>query len=418
MKITPVLSLFLLFPATHLFSQETPIKNPVVTTLVAAHEGWVGGVTTDQVGYVYIADFVNTIWRFNPANGHMERFSDGYYGASGITLDRKGNLYQASYYGHSISRLNRNGISEMFVDEGLNGPVGMVFNQENELLVCNCNDQSIKKVDTEGVVSDFARSEFFNCPNGVTIDPQGNIYVVSFSGSKIVRITAEGETSVFADSEGSGLGHITLVNGIFYATSFADNKIFRITPSGEIRLFAGTGERGQKDGPAAEAMFSNPNGIAADSTGRYLYINDYVGDANASGLATTPFSIRRIELPSLTRILDHALENSSIDDMRQAYQSYRTDPDHAGENTEAAMNSLGWKYLGQDQPGQAVALLELNTESYPDSWRAYSSLGAAYMKNQQDARAIEVLKKSLELNPENQVAKGRLIELGAIKAED
>ena len=368
--------------------------------------------------YVYIADFVNTVWRLNPPTLDMQRFASGFYGASGITLDKNGNLYQASYYGHSISRVSRTGEVVTVADNGLNGPVGLIFNQANELLVCNCNDQSIKKVDAAGNVSDFARSPDFNCPNGVAMDANRNIYVVSFSGSKIVKITPEGEPSVFADSQGNGLGHIAIVNGVFYATSFQDNKVYRITPDGVVGVLAGTGERGQQDGSGTEALFSNPNGIYADSTGNYLYINDYIGDPNATGIAGTPFSIRRIELPSLTRILYFKLESESIAAMKSAYRAFKSDPANAGENSETGMNQLGWKYLSQNQAPEAVALFELNAASNPDSWRVYSSLGAGYMKLDENEKAIEVLQRSVELNPQNLVAKGRLVKLGALEADE
>ena len=99
--------------------------------------------------------------------------------------------------------------------------------------------------------------------NGITRDDDGNVFVVSFSGSKIIKITPEGETSVFADSGGNGIGHIVFLRGVFYATSYIDNKIYRVLPNGKLTLFAGTGERADKDGPVADAAFSNPNGIAA-----------------------------------------------------------------------------------------------------------------------------------------------------------
>ena len=47
--------------------------------------------------------------------------------------------------------------------------------------------------------------------------------------------------------------------------------------------------------------------------------------------------------------------------------------------------------------------------------RVYSSMGAAYMKVEENEKAIAVLNRSLELNPQNSVARGRLITLGAIE---
>ena len=409
-----ILTAVLLLPAMAMAATpEPPTTVPVVTTLLDDHRGWVGGVSVDQLGFLYVADFHESVWRLNPASGEIELYADGFYGASGNTLDRNGNLYQASFYGHTISRIARSGEAETIVDKGLNGPVGMTFNPDGDLLVCNCNDRRILKVDADGQVTEFATSEYFICPNGITLDPDGNAYVVSFSGSKVIKITPDGETSVFADSKGKGLGHITYLRGIFYATSFQDNKVYRISPSGEITVLAGTGERGGTDGPGAEATFSNPNGVVADPSGTYLYINDYVGPAFASGLAATPFSVRRIELPSLTKTLDYSLTHQSIEEMRKAYRAFVASPTSAGESTLAPMNQLGWRYLQQGKTAEAVALFELNAETHPDSWRVFSSLGAGYMRVGEKKKAIKVLEKSLELNPDNTIALGRLKELGA-----
>ncbi len=97
-----------------------------------------------------------------------------------------------------------------------------------------------------------------------------------------------------------------------------------------------------------------------------------------------------------------------------AYQDFVSDPGNAGVDSGSAINTLGWTYMVQGQFPEAVALFELNAQSHPEWWRGYSSLGAAYMKVNQNDKAIEVLRKSLELNPNNQVAKGRLKTLGAI----
>ncbi len=391
-----------------------PISEPIVSTIVASHPGAVGGILVDQLGYVYIADFKETVWRLNPNSLEMKPYATGFYGASGNTFDNNGTLYQASYFGHYINRVSRSGEVSTVVDEGLNGPVGLIFNEANELLICNCNDQSIMKIDATGQLGEFARSEHFNCPNGIAKDEVDNVYVVSFSSSKIVKITPQGETSLFADSQGNGIGHITYLNGVFYATSFQDNKVYRISPAGVVSVLAGTGERGQQDGTGSNALFSNPNGIYADASSNHLYINDYVGDPNASGIARTPFSIRRIELPSLTNILDYTLSHDSIDAARSVYREFLSNPRNAGEKTEPGINGLGWKYMSLNQFQEAVALFELNAESHPDSWRAFSSLGASYMKIEENQKAIEVLQRSLELNPDNLIAKGRLETLGAM----
>ena len=297
------------------------------------------------------------------------------------------------------------------MQDGLFGPVGMVFDDNGDLLVCNCGDQSIKRVSAAGVVSSFATSALFSCPNGITKDGHGNFLVVSFSGSKIVKISPDGDTSLFADTGGNGIGHIVAVRGIYYATSYHDNVIYRITSEGEISVFAGTGERAENDGAALAAAFSNPNGIAVDATGTYLFVNDNIGRESAVGLSAKRFSVRRIELPRLAQILEFAIENGSPSEAEYAYLQYIDNPSHKGEETEAEINGLGWKYLLRNQYDSAILIFRLNTETYPDSWMAFNSLGASYLRAGQNDSAINTLQRAVELNPDNRRAIERLRKL-------
>lgn len=387
----------------------SPVMEPVVETVIQSHEGAVGALAIDVLEYLYIADFQETLWRYDIQNDEVESFARGFYGASGVYLDRDGSLYQANYFGHSIDKVSRSGAVTRFVTDGLSGPVGLVKNADGDLVVCNCNDQTIKKVSPDGQVSEFASSPLFNCPNGITIDSAGNYYVVSFSGSKVVKITPEGQASEFADSGGKGLGHIVFVNDMFYATSYNDNKIYKITADGDISLFAGTGERGQKDGAALKAKFSNPNGIVANANGTALYVNDYIGDSSASGMGISPYSVRRIDIPNLSAILKNELDNHSIESARAAYDAFMEQGDRGNVNQ---LNRLGWGYMAQSKFAEAVVVFELNAKTFPESWIVFSSLGGGYKAMGENEKAIAVLKKTLKMNPNNKVAKGRLAELG------
>ena len=54
---------------------------------------------------------------------------------------------------------------------------------------------------------------------------------------------------------------------------------------------------------------------------------------------------------------------------------------------------------------EAIALLKLNVELYPQSWNTYDCLAEAYMNAGEKELAIANYKKSIELNPQN--ANGR-----------
>jgi Tfp pilus assembly protein PilF len=67
--------------------------------------------------------------------------------------------------------------------------------------------------------------------------------------------------------------------------------------------------------------------------------------------------------------------------------------------------------MEQQQPQQAVAVLKLTAELYPDSANAYDSLAEAFQNSGDRQRALENYRRSLELNPENQNARQRIADL-------
>ena len=78
---------------------------------------------------------------------------------------------------------------------------------------------------------------------------------------------------------------------------------------------------------------------------------------------------------------------------------------------ETSINLLGYKYLKQGKHKEAIAVLKVNTELYPESANTYDSLAEAYMKTGDSDKAIINYNKSLELNPDNENAKKMLLKL-------
>ncbi len=80
--------------------------------------------------------------------------------------------------------------------------------------------------------------------------------------------------------------------GNVYISDSGNHRIWKVDPSGAISTVAGTGEAGSAgdDGPASEALLSDPAGIAVDDDGN-LYIadkgNDRVRKVDSSGTMST-----------------------------------------------------------------------------------------------------------------------------------
>ena len=264
--------------ATVSVDAQTKIRS--LTGIIEGHS--VGGVTTDLLGNIYVADFGEFVWKITP-EGKREVFASGLYGASGNAIDNQGNLLQSNFYGDWITKIDRKGQMQPFVTSGLSGPVGIAINRKTgDVYVANCRGNSIAKIATDGTVSTFAKSDLFKCPNGISFDGEGNLYVVNFRDNKMLKIDPKGVVTPFATVSEKGLGHLSFKKDRFYVTAFESHEIYEVTLDGTVRRILGTGERGLVNGPATKARLSFPNGIACDPWTPRLYINEYVNDSVSS----------------------------------------------------------------------------------------------------------------------------------------
>jgi sugar lactone lactonase YvrE len=385
-----------------------------VITLADSLVGGVGGIAIDATGNIYSADFMDTIWRIKP-DGRVSKFATGFYGPSGNAFDAKGFLFQSNFYGNYISRIDRNGDHEVWVDEGLTGPVGVVVDPDGTLYVNNCSANSVSMVGKDRVAREFASGDLFNCPNGITIGPDSALYVVNFGDGRMIRIARDGKASLFATIPGGGNGHVAVARGEFYVTAFQTNRIYKVSPTGEPTLVAGTGGFGEADGAPNQALFTFPNGIGVNPRSQdRLVVNDYI-NRTPPGVDVPPVplaNIRILKLESITDRLAAALKSGGADAMEKAYREYKSDPATRSLNSEQTVNAMGYALMNQGLLPAAVRLFELNAESYPKSFNVWDSLAESYMKSGDNKKAIQHYKKSLAINPSNQNAKDMIARIG------
>lgn len=145
----------------------------------------------------------------------------------------------------------------------------------------------------------FRNRASFNLPIDVARSLDGNLYVTD-AGSHRIRFVSLGKDTVItiagsgtaAYAEGLGTaasfntptGIAVMPNGDLLVADWGNHCIRRVRPGdGNTTLFAGTpGVAGNANGPAAQAQFNNPTGLAVDISG-----NVFVADA-------ANHSIRRI----------------------------------------------------------------------------------------------------------------------------
>jgi len=105
---------------------------------------------------------------------------------------------------------------------------------------------------------------------------------------------------------------------------------------------------------------------------------------------------------NLVETLVRGLESGGFDEARREFESEKRDlpPEswyvHAGD-----INELGYRMLADERFDDAVGVLELQVELFPQNANAYDSLGEAFMKRGDTEKAISNYERSLELNPDN-----------------
>ena len=103
-------------------------------------------------------------------------------------------------------------------------------------------------------------------------------------------------------------------------------------------------------------------------------------------------------------------------DVQAAIKQYRdlkaTQKD-AYDFSEQQLNGLGYQLLQMKRVKDAIEILKLNVEMFPQGFNTYDSLGDAYRENGEKQLAIQNYKKSLELNPKNTGAVEKLKKLEA-----
>jgi len=141
-------------------------------------------------------------------------------------------------------------------------------------------------------VRDGARSEArFDDPFGIAVAADGTAFVADGGASnRIRRVQPDGRVDTFAGSlegfsDGRGAdarfhtpsGLALDADGTLYVADTGNHAIRRVAPDGTVTTLAGTGEAGFADGPAVQARFHAPTGVAVDATGR-VFVADGFND--------------------------------------------------------------------------------------------------------------------------------------------
>ena len=304
-------AVIMLFTACGTSTPESKVENyeQEVETLVDDVYGGTGGISVDAEGNIYTSDFGPFLGQINPnfkivskvfkitPSGEVSVFLDSILGASGSVFDDQGNFFQSNIRGGFVTKIDKEGAISTYVSDSVVAPVGIVFSSTGDLIVCNCGNNTLRKVTTEGSNTLFSEGEIFQCPNGITRDDEGNFYTANFYNGDVIKITGEGTPSVFTTIPGAGNGHLVYRENFLYVVARNAHQIYKVSMNGEVELFAGSGERGRRNGNRLEASFSLPNDLEFSPDGKYLYVNE-ASDSLGSPRILIPTAVRRIRMDS------------------------------------------------------------------------------------------------------------------------
>jgi tetratricopeptide (TPR) repeat protein len=104
---------------------------------------------------------------------------------------------------------------------------------------------------------------------------------------------------------------------------------------------------------------------------------------------------------SIAETLSATIASSGIDQAVQQYHYLKAAAPATYNFDEGELNALGYQLIQAKEFKDAIRILQLNVEAYPQSSNVYDSLGEAYMDDGNKPQAIANYQKSLQLNPKN-----------------
>lgn len=238
--------------------------------------------------------------------------------------------------------------------------------------------------------------------------------------------------SIFAQSGDtittkSGLKYLVLSKGtgvhaqlnknveVHYTGYLTDGKVFdsSVERGDPIEFILGTGQ----------VIPGWDEGIALMNVGDKLRLiipsNLAYGDKGAGNIippnSTLIFDVELLSIGdpklSINEALMDLLLSDSVSAVINKYHELKKNNPNDYNFKESQLNGFGYQLLQVGKVDQAIVVLKLNAESYPESANVYDSLGEAYMVKGNKEEAIANYEKCLKLNPKSKNAVEKLKQL-------
>jgi tetratricopeptide (TPR) repeat protein len=128
------------------------------------------------------------------------------------------------------------------------------------------------------------------------------------------------------------------------------------------------------------------------------------------GVETLAQQREKVILRNRKRIQEFLNEGKSVNELIQFIKQENISSSKY-DLSESAINGFCYQLMNQGKKEEALELLKLNTELYPNGFNAFDSYGECLLLLGDKENAITAYKKSLELNPQNKNAEKVLSEM-------